>query len=122
MKICVPSQSEPHLDARLSQHFGHAPWFVVFDNDTGELEMVAKGEEHYDGGHCVVPGSLMNLRIEAVVCGGMGKKSLVRFEDQGMAVFLSPRERVWEVLADIRAGDVKRLTLEDACESHCQHG
>jgi predicted Fe-Mo cluster-binding NifX family protein len=105
----------------LSLHFGRTPWFVVFDNETGEMKTVPNEPEELRETHCVSVERLKRLGIDAVVCGGMGKRSLANFEDGGMAVFLSKKVRVWEVLCEIQAGAVKRLRSENACESGHHH-
>lgn len=121
MKICIPALDGPDLGTRLSPHFGRAPWFVVFDNETGEIANVPNEPDECSATHCVSVKRLDALGIDAVVCGGMGKRSLANFEEVGMAVFLSQKEKVWEVLAEIQAGKVRRLRTEDACESGHHH-
>ncbi len=121
MKFCIPALDGPALDTRLSPHFGRTPWFVVYDNERGEMETVPNEPEEFTETHCVSVSRLQGLGINAVVCGGMGKRSLANIEDGGMAVFLSKKERVWEVLGEIQAGKVKRLRSEEACESGHHH-
>lgn len=121
MKICIPSLDGPALDSRLGAHFGRTPWFVVFDHETGEIETVPNEPEEFGPTHCVSVKRLERLGVEAVVCGGMGKRSLTNIEDAGLAVFLSKKKWVWEVFAEIQAGKVTRLRAEEACESGHHH-
>ncbi len=53
MKFCIPALDGPALDTRLSPHFGRTPWFVVYDNETGEMETVPNEPEEFTETHCV---------------------------------------------------------------------
>lgn len=106
------------LNTRLCPHFGRTPWFVIYDKETGELETLPNTQqESTDDARCIPLERLDELGIDAVVCGGMGKRSLANFQKCGLAVFISEKTMVWEVLGEIQAGKVTRLQHEEACES-----
>lgn len=115
MKICIPAQDQPTLNTLVCPHFSRAPFFAVMDSETGAVEVKANVQPPEHQEHCQSVDQLLMHEIDAIVCGGMGQRSLAQFEARGLAVFISQRARVWEVMADIRANKAERLKPEDAC-------
>jgi len=114
MKICIPAQDGQVLNAKVSPHFGRAPFYVVVDIESGELEVVPNGDHDHERGHCGSVEWVGKMGVDAIVCGGMGRRSLLLFESEGLAVFISRSPRVWKVLSEIQAGDVTRLRSGEA--------
>ena len=40
MKIAIPTQDDRASEARVSPHFGRAPYFALVDTKTGEVEFL----------------------------------------------------------------------------------
>lgn len=123
MKLCMPTVNDAGLNARLSPHFGSAPWFTVVDSDTGEARAVANGPAQREHGRCTPARELAGQGISAVVCRGLGRGALLNLKGQGMDVLVTDAWSVEAALEAYRAGTLRPLTEEAACVGgHHGHG
>lgn len=119
MRLCIPTDTDDGLEARLSDHFGRAPWFTFLDPETGETESVpnttcdnlrrGRGHRHGEGereGHGRGHGNgralltiLIGRDCGAVVCRNLGRGASVRLREAGIDVRTSRAGRVREVMA-----------------------
>lgn len=118
MKICLPTEDEKGLDAQVYGHFGSAPYLTVVDTATGRTEVIARSGDHQHGA-CVPAGFVARAGVDAVVCGGMGRRALAALE--GTAVYLAAGGRVRDVIAELEAGRLPQLGADGAC-SGGHHG
>jgi len=56
--------------------------------------------------------------VNAVVCGGMGRRAVAGLNAGGMKVFLCKQGTVTGVIKEFRAGTIAELTQEGACAGH----
>jgi predicted Fe-Mo cluster-binding NifX family protein len=126
MKICVPTENDQGLDAKVYGHFGSAPFLALADTETDQVEIVQNRGHHHRPGECSPASNLQPREIDAVVCAGMGKRALLSLQEAGIDVFLSKADTVRDVLAAIREKKYQRLTADEACGGrhghHGQHG
>jgi len=118
MKICLPCVNDRGLDARLSPHFGSAPYFTVVDGETGAVEVTANAHAVHDHGSCNPAGALVGLGVDVVVCRGLGGRALALLEQQGITVY---RTEDWAAADAVNAFRVHRLPVMTLAHS-CQHG
>lgn len=121
MKLCIPSTNEAGLDARVSPHFGSAPWYTLVDTETGAVEPLANAHARHEHGQCQPTRGLEGLGIGAVVCRGLGGRALARLEAAGMAVFVTEAFTVGAAVEAFREGRVARMTAAEACQDHGGH-
>ena len=112
MKICLPTEDEKGLDSRLYGHFGSAPYLTIVDTATGKTEVIARSGDH-EHGSCVPAGFVVSSGVEAVVCGGMGRRALAALE--GTAVYMAEAGPVRDVLDELKAGRLPLLSADEAC-------
>ena len=53
MKICVPSLSPNDLESELSEHFGSAPFYIIYDTEKKAHEVVNNGDTEHQHGSCM---------------------------------------------------------------------
>jgi predicted Fe-Mo cluster-binding NifX family protein len=121
MKLCIPTEDSAGLDARVYEHFGSAPFFTVVDTDTEDIELVNNRDLAHPHGACNPVSSIESRAIDAVVCGGLGKRALARLQQAGFKVYLSQAGTVRDVVAEQRGGTLREATIEEACGGHA-HG
>jgi len=121
VRIAIPVEDENGLNARLSQHFGRAPYFAVVElGENGKalnLEMVPNRSEHF-GGMGKPPEILMSLRPNAVITYGMGPRALNMFQSANIAVLQTNKNFVKEVIEAYRKDELVELT--EGCH-HAKH-
>jgi predicted Fe-Mo cluster-binding NifX family protein len=121
MKLCIPTEDSAGLDARVCEHFGSAPFFTVVDTDSENVELLNNRNLAHQHGACNPVSSIESQAIDAVVCGGLGKRALARLQQSGFEVYLSDAATVRDVVADQRGGKLREATIEEACGGHA-HG
>lgn len=119
MKLCIPTLDDSGLAAELSDHFGGAPHLTLVDSESGEAAALTSG--HGNGKDCGRVGLLQGRGIDAVVVrGGIGRGAFAALAESGIPVLASSGRRVSDVVAEARAGGLRRLGGEETCRHH--HG
>ncbi len=115
MRICLPTVGEGGLTARLSPHFGRAPFFTIVDGETGTVEILRNDRRHQQHGHCDPLGALAEVAADAVVCRGVGAHALMLLEQRGMAAYSTEAWTVMDALEAFRSGALPRVGPQQAC-------
>ena len=120
-RIVVPIVDESGLDARLSEHFGRAPYFAVIDLDeNGRISSqrtVPNRSEHF-GGRGRPPDRILQLRPNALITYGMGPRALGIFQNARVAVLRANANTVKDVIAAYNNDELEELT--EGCH-HARH-
>jgi predicted Fe-Mo cluster-binding NifX family protein len=100
-RIVIPAEDGNGLDARLSEHFGRAPYFIVIElNEDGSIsnvQAISNESEHF-GGSGRPPYRLLQLKPNAIITYGMGPRALSIFQEAGVAVLKANANTVKEVI------------------------
>jgi predicted Fe-Mo cluster-binding NifX family protein len=112
-RIVIPAEDSNGLDARLSEHFGRAPYFIIVELDEDgnivNVQSVSNESEHF-GGVGSPPDRILQFRPNAVITYGMGPRALRIFQDAGVAVLRANADTVKEVVEAYRQGRLEELT------------
>jgi len=101
MKIAVAVEDNNGLDARMSQHFGRCPYYILVDAVNGEIGEVRAVENPFYGSHGdpgEVPAFIKQCGARVIIAGGMGPKAIGFFEQFGIQVVTGVSGAVREVL------------------------
>jgi len=113
VRIVIPVVDETGLDARLSEHFGRAPYFAVVELDeNGQLvnqRTVPNVGEHF-GGSGRRADSILQLRPNAIITYGMGPRGLSIYQSVRVAVLRANANTVREVIAAYNKDELAELT------------
>jgi predicted Fe-Mo cluster-binding NifX family protein len=115
MLLCVPTTDDGGLSARLSPHFGRAPWFTLVDSRTGRVETLPNATARHEHGACRPLDALRDRSPDALVCRGIGRRAFDRCRELGIGVFLADAFDVTEALHAYDEGRVKAVTPDSAC-------
>jgi predicted Fe-Mo cluster-binding NifX family protein len=121
MKICVPSLSSSGLESGLSEHFGSAPFFIIYDTEKKAHEVVNNGDTEHQHGSCMPVDLLKRLNIEAVLCQGMGARAAGLLLAAGIKPYLVEAKTVSEAIMKYGIQDVRILNDTNACQHHRCH-
>jgi predicted Fe-Mo cluster-binding NifX family protein len=120
-RIVVPVLDESGLNARLSEHFGRAPYFAVIDVDeNGSIssqKTVSNISEHF-GGTGRPPDRILQLRPNALITYGMGPRALTIFQNARVAVLRANANTVKDVILAYNNDELEELT--EGCH-HARH-
>ncbi|MFP4374141.1 MAG: NifB/NifX family molybdenum-iron cluster-binding protein [Spirochaetaceae bacterium] len=120
MNICIPTAGPSGLNDSVYGHFGSAPYFTIVDTDTHAVSVIDNSRKEHGHGNCAPSGELIERGVDAVVCGGMGRRALARFNEAGIRVFLSGAATPADAVQEVVAGIARECTTEEACAGH--HG
>ena len=117
-RIAIPSNGNGGLEGARSGHFGHCDVFTLVDVENGEIKNVStiKNQEHKEGG-CLVPVNLLsNMKVNALIVGGIGMRPLIGFNDVGIDVYYdAKRPEIKPVVEDLIAGELAIISQNQAC-------
>ena len=120
-RIVVPVLDERGLNARLSEHFGRAPYFAVVDLDeNGRISgqrAVPNTSEHF-GGTGLPPDRILQLMPNALITYGMGPRALAIFQNARVPVLRANANTVKDVIAAYNSNALEELT--EGCH-HARH-
>ena len=113
VRIVIPVLDESGLNARLSEHFGRAPYFAVIELDENgrvlNQRTVPNVSEHF-GGTGRPPDRILQLEPDALITYGMGPRALNIFQSVRVAVLRANANTVREVIAAYNKDELKELT------------
>lgn len=112
-KIVIPVEDANGLNAKLSQHFGRAPYFAAVELDENgkvlNLQMVPNKSEHF-GGMGKPPEIILSLKPNAVITYGMGFRALNMFQSANVAVLQTSKDFVKDVIEAYNRDELVELT------------
>jgi predicted Fe-Mo cluster-binding NifX family protein len=119
-RIVIPAEDGNGLNARLSEHFGRAPYFIIVELEDGNIsnvQVVPNESEHF-GGFGRPPDRILQLRPNAVITYGMGPRALSIFQEARIAVLKANADTVKDVVEAYRQDKLEELT--EGCR-HARH-
>lgn len=122
MKVCIPTEDQEGLKAKVYGHFGSAPFFTVVDTETLALEIISNAGEHHEHGACNPVGSISGKGVKAVICGGMGAGAVQKLTQAGIDVYISESGTVKTVVVEFKENNLTKISVQGSCSGHgCGH-
>lgn len=121
MKICIPTTDDKEKLAQASDHFGSAQYFTIYDSETETFETVNNSDHDHEHGTCQPMTGIQGKGIDTAVCKGLGKRALLKLNDQGIKVFRTNQLTVKEILNDLTENKLEEMTMENTCRNHGCH-
>jgi predicted Fe-Mo cluster-binding NifX family protein len=113
VRIVIPVLEESGLNARLSEHFGRAPYFAVIELDengrVSNQRTVPNVGEHL-GGSGRRADFILQLKPNAIITFGMGPRGLNIYQSVRVAVLRANANTVGEVIAAYNKDELEELT------------
>lgn len=122
MKVCIPTEDGRGLESAVSQHFGSAAFYTLIDPQSGAVECVPNGAEasgHHGG--CASVGLVRELAADVVLCRGLGRRALERFESLGIRVYATDAPDVRSAVAAFRGSGLEAFAPAAVCQGHRDH-
>jgi predicted Fe-Mo cluster-binding NifX family protein len=121
MRICIPTENKEGLSAKVYGHFGSAPYFVIYDTEKETVKTVDNTNAHHSHGMCHPIGILGASSIDAVVCKDMGRRAVQKLNEANIKAYRAVAGTVSEIIKKYKNGELKKLTLQNACVQHGCH-
>lgn len=117
MKVCIPTQGNKGLDDTVGEHFGRVPYYTVVDTETDEVEALENTSEHM-GGQGYPPEIMARAGVNVMLCGGLGRRAIMMFEEMGIAVYVGAYGKVGDAINMWENKQLQSATNENACRQH----
>ena len=118
MKVCIPTAGNEGLEATVYNHFGSAPFFVIADSESQDVEILENQNLHHEHGQCSPTHLLDSHTIKAVLCQGMGKRAVMKLQEAGITVYLTGTNTAGQALKDFAENKLLTLDASSACSGH----
>ncbi len=121
MKIAVTAENNNGLESVVAQHFGHAPFFMLVDVESGEVNAVQGivnpfSEAHQPG---QIPGFIHEQKANVILSGGMGGRAIQFFDELGIQAATGASGTVRQALENYLGGQLKEAA---PCDESVAHG
>ncbi len=115
MRLCIPTEGQGGLAARVSAHFGRAPAFAIVDTVTGDVETFENPERDHDHGRCAVTAHLADYALDGVACRAIGRHALESLQVLGIEVYGADGPSVGDVLEQARRSELRSMDSGTTC-------
>ena len=115
MRIAVTYENE-----EIFQHFGHTEQFKIYDVEDGKI-ISSKVVDAGGSGHGALAGVLSTLKVDALICGGIGGGAQMALSDVGIRLYGGVSGNADAAAEALVAGDLD-FNPNVRCDHHDHHG
>jgi len=112
MKLLIAINENNGENSKLSEHFGHCPYFAIYETDMKNLEIVENKLDHSNQNLTPVD-QIMKFKPDVVFSLGMGQRAIELFNEKEVKLKTGNYKIVKEVIRNI--DNLKEL------KSGCNH-
>jgi len=113
MKICVPVDQDNGLNSIPSRDFGTAPYFIIHDTSSGEVEAIENMEKGvYDGTFSSLK-SLANERFDVLLVRDIEEPALKELKQMGKNVYRAIAGTIEGNIHVMDRGDLYEITCDN---------
>lgn len=118
MRIAVASQGKDSA-SKVDPRFGRASYFLIYDTDNEELQVVANGQniDAAQGAGIQAAESVANMNVDLVVAGNFGPKAFQALRSAGTRVALWADGTVLEAI-ELARNDKLEICEKASVEGH----
>jgi len=116
MKICFPVDSDKAKKSKVRDHFGAAPFYVVYDDSSKDFITLANKDLEHEREQCNPLASFQETKIDAVVVGGIGAAAVAKFNQAGIKVYKGIAGTVAENIVQFNQVGMAEFTAESSCK------
>jgi predicted Fe-Mo cluster-binding NifX family protein len=122
MKVCIPIEENKGLDSVAHNHFGSAPFFLIYDVDKEEMKVIENGDLNHSHGMCQPLKAIGGERVDAILVGGIGAGALTKLNNQGIRVYKVANDTVLNNIKMFKDNKLGEFTINNSCNHHnCNH-
>ena len=118
MRVCIPAETDEGLQSKLYDHFGSAPYFLIYDTKKDALDVIDNTNKNHLHGRCHPVSVIADHKIDAVLGRGIGLRALSKLKETGIKVYKSESTTFKDVLAEYHRNKWKEITIDETCLNH----
>lgn len=114
MKVAVAARGPTPMDV-MDPSFGRCPYFVIFDDQTGQHEYIVNpGAASSSGAAVATVQGLLGAGVAAVVAQNVGPNAMAALQAAGIKVYCSLGGTVGEIIQLFKQGKLQLLNAPTA--------
>ncbi len=117
MILCIPTNGNQGLKDTVGEHFGRVPYYTVVNTETNAVAILPNTSEH-GGGQGYPPEIMERAGVETMLCGGLGRRAIMLFEEMGIMVYIGAKGTVENAIQQWQNNQLTPATDENACQQH----
>lgn len=122
MRICIPVKENKGLDSVAYNHFGSAPYFLIYDDENENVKVIENGDLHHEHGMCQPLKALGGENVDAILVGGIGAGALMKLNSQGIKVYRVAGETAINNVKLLKDNQLAEFSANNSCNHHgCEH-
>ncbi|MDJ0305559.1 NifB/NifX family molybdenum-iron cluster-binding protein [Dehalobacter sp.] len=121
MKICIPVKEDKGLESIPYDHFGSAPFFLIYDLDKEEMKVIDNGDSQHEHGMCQPLKALGGEQVDAILVGGIGAGALMKLNAQGVRAFRVDNATVSGNIQLFLDNQLPEFSAMNSCSHHGCH-
>ena len=100
-KIYFPLLENKGMDSRISEHFGHAPFFGLYDFSTGKLTIAENNLDHTNPNKSPIDQIVEACTPTTIFALGIGERAISLIKEKGLSLKTGEFETVKEALENL---------------------
>lgn len=112
-RIFIPLLDNNGENSKISPHFGHAPFFGVYDTAEGSLQIIPNDLDHVDQNKSPIEQIEESANPTVIFALGIGQRAIDIIAEKDLALRTGPYKTAGDVIANL-----ERLEVLD---SDCGH-
>jgi predicted Fe-Mo cluster-binding NifX family protein len=122
MKVCIPIREDKGLESMAYNHFGTAPFFLIYDLEKEETKVIKNGDAEHAHGMCQPLKALGGEAVNSILVGGIGAGALMKLNNQGIKAFRAENTTVLENIKLLERNALEEFFINNSCNHHdCAH-
>ncbi|MGM5483597.1 MAG: NifB/NifX family molybdenum-iron cluster-binding protein [Nanobdellota archaeon] len=97
-KMFFPLLDNKGKESRISEHFGHAPYFGIYDKDKNEIKVVENDLDHTDPSKSPIDQIEDKINPDIIYAKSIGKRAIDIIKQKGILLKTSNDETIGEVI------------------------
>ena len=100
MKYLIAIEENKKLDSKLSEHFGHCPYFAIYETETKKIRII-KNKINHSNKKLNPVEQIMKLKPNIIFSLGIGKKAIELFSKKKVKIKTGNYKILKEVIDNI---------------------
>lgn len=123
MKVCIPVEENKGLESVAYNHFGSAPFFLIYDLDKEEMKVIENGDLNHQHGMCQPLKALGGEKVDAILVSGIGAGALSKLNNSGVKAYKVTEGTVLNNIELLKKNKLPEFAVSSCCSHHggCNH-
>ncbi|MHA1217246.1 MAG: NifB/NifX family molybdenum-iron cluster-binding protein [Candidatus Heimdallarchaeaceae archaeon] len=114
MKYAVPLDNKDEWGSIVGQHFGHVPYYAIWDDETDTIDIIENRSNHKGG--IGLPMEFLADKCDVVICKGAGARAVSLGAQLGLEVYMGAQGSLKDTINFFKEGKLHKATQDDGCK------